>query len=89
MSTIAFVVWLIGAIIADLLGFIPLIGILPHWAFAIAFSIYKFFSGQKSSTYLVSVFDILAGELPLPVNVTDVVATYFMSKATQAVGKAA
>lgn len=88
MSGITFAAWLVGAICADILSLIPYIGLIFSWPFAAFFWLYKIFTGQNFSAYLVTGADFaLEGVFStIPANTLDVIATYFISKESEKSG---
>lgn len=76
-----FAIWLILALIADLISLIPYVGLIASWPFALAFGIYKWYKKLKFKL-LTSALDaaIEAMFSSLPANTADVLATYALNK---------
>lgn len=87
MSVIAFICWIVLAIMCDIFSVIPYIGLIASWPFAAIFGIYKWRIGiKKTQAAATTAMDfIFEGFLStLPVSTLDVIVTFILSNSTRA-----
>lgn len=87
---VEFLLWLLGAAVADLISLIPYLGALVSLPFAGFFLLYKTMKGlNMKKALLTSGLDAVAEAIfsTLPANLADVIITYAWTKGENALAK--
>ncbi len=87
---VEFCLWLLGAVVADVMSLIPYVGIVVSWPFSFMFFIFKWAKGLTGvKNAVVTIGDFVAeGFLStLPANILDVVLTFLMANFSKAAAK--